>query len=277
MAINTYGVSPNIGEFEWAVLHRIQQRGAWHEVVDTATDYTVTPVTGTRTVQVFSGDMAVNGVLVRNDAPANVSFAAQSGGNSRIDYVVLEVDWSGTVSTASTIKVIQGTAAASPVAPSLTRVAGTLWQVGLARVSIASGAGQLTTAMIDLCVPQRRHAYIYKSSVDSKSITNDNETEIARTSGADPGWPYILRIEGNTGFGHVAAGHGLIFGNINGSQVTSGTAGALNDADAFLRPEHTNGLTGKWTATMTMNRTGMTADLVTQPARGGLTVTVIPN
>lgn len=276
MAINTYGVSPSIGEFEWAVLHRIQQRGAWHEVVDAATDYAVTPVTGTRTVQVFSGDMAVNGVLVRNDAPVNVSFAAQSGGNSRIDYVVLEVDWSGAVATASTVKVIAGTAAASPVPPSLTRVAGTLWQVGLARVSIASGAGQLTTAMIDSCVPQRRHDYIYKSAVDQKTITNDNETEIARTSGVDPGWPYYLRVEGSTGFGHVATGKGVIFGNVNGSQVTSGVPGVSNDSDAYLRPEHTASLTGKWTATMTMNRLNMTADLVTQPTRGGFTVTVIP-
>lgn len=278
MAINTYGVSPSIGEAEWAILHRIQGKGQWHEVVDAQTDFAVTPSAGNRIVSVAAGSLVACGVLVVVDTPTSITLDVQSGGNSRIDYIVLEIDWTGSQTTATTIKFVKGTAASNPVAPSLTRVAGTLWQVALARVTLTSGISQLVAANVDVCAPLQRRQYVSTATVDSKTISGGGESTIARTSGGDPGWPYRLRVEGKTGFTHVSAGAGIITGYVDGSVVTSGVAGNLNDADAELRADYTPTRTGAWSATMTMQRNpSMTTDLVTAPGRGGFTITLIPS
>lgn len=277
MAILTYGVSPSIGEAEWAILHRIESRGNWHEVVDTGTDYQTTFATGTRVVNVSAGDMAVCGVLVRNDATVQLSLAAQGGGLSRIDYIVLQIDWSGTTSSAGTIAVVQGTAAASPVAPTLSRVAGTLWQVALARVNLASGAGQLTAGMIEVCVPQRRRDLIYAAAVDQRTISNNNNVQIGSTNGVDPGWPYILRVEANVGFVDVSSGRADLSATVDGATVVSAPAGSKNEADAYVMT-HTSSRTGKWAAALFAQKGGgQTEDLTTVAGISGFTVTVKPN
>jgi hypothetical protein len=112
------------------------------------------PTTG---VQVASGICVVagsentkqGGYIVMNDAALNVAMTAAPGSNSRIDTIVVRIQdsvYSGATNTA-TIESITGTAAASPVAPTLP--ANTL---ALADVLIPSG----DTAYTDSQITDRR-------------------------------------------------------------------------------------------------------------------------
>lgn len=277
MAITTYGVSPTIGETEWAILHRIEARGQWHEIPDTINDYLATAATGTRLVSVSAGDMVVCGVLVRNSAAASVALDANATSNSRIDLIVLEVDWSGDTDTASTIKFVKGTAAASPVAPALTRVAGTLWQVKLAQVTLAPSAGQLTAAMVAQTTPMRRIEYVTQANINQVTVTASGTQALASVTDRDPGWPYRLKLEAVVGFEHVAAGSGLISGEVNSVVLATARAGSFNDAEAVLLPKVSGSLTGAWAARLTATRgPTMAADLISTPARSGFIVTVKP-
>jgi hypothetical protein len=267
-----------MGETEWAQFHRISTRGAWHEVVENAGDLDVTVGTGTRGISVSAGNIAVCGVLVKSDAVVNLNLAAQSV-NPRITTIALQIDWSGTVDTAATIIAINGATAASPVAPTLTRVAGTTWQVALARVTVAASATTFVAGNIEKATPQRRREYHYQQAIDQATITGSQVTQVSRIADRDPGWPYKLRLESYCDFASVTAGSAIITGNVDGAALTSGVAGGKNDAPAHMRPAISGTRTGQgFITTLTAQRgPAMVDPLITSPTRSGFIVTVIPD
>jgi hypothetical protein len=157
------------------------------------------PAASTRTVAIAAGDAAACGVLVQNSASVNATLTANSSGNPRIDIVVLRINWSGTNTTGGTIVTIAGTAAATPVAPTLTRTPGATWEIPLARITIPSGTTQLTSTMLEDVRPTIRRPIRYTADItDGITIaTSFNDTGKAVggvISIPDPGWPYRLLI-----------------------------------------------------------------------------------
>lgn len=95
------------------------------------------------TVIVEPGSALVQGIFYLNDANKSVSIAANASGSVRIDIIVLEADY-----TAQTVRiaVVQGTPAAG--VPNLTQTAGTLWQIPLAYLTLASGYVSIANSVI---------------------------------------------------------------------------------------------------------------------------------
>lgn len=89
---------------------------------------------------------AINhGTTYLNDSALTLSIAANGSGNARIDTIVLRKSWVGQTVRAA---VLQGTPAVTPVAPTLTQVDGTTWEIPIADVNVANGAVSITAANI---------------------------------------------------------------------------------------------------------------------------------
>ena len=83
-----------------------------------------------------------------NSTDNTLTIASNSSGNSRIDTVVVELDLSQPAGSDTLVaKIIQGTPAASPVAPTLTQTA-SVFQYPLADVSVADGFTVITNSNI---------------------------------------------------------------------------------------------------------------------------------
>ena len=84
------------------------------------------------------------GKSICNNAPVALSVPLGNSYNPRIDRVVLEFS---SASNESTIKLLQGTAAASPTAPALTKTA-TTYQLGLYEIYVDRAATAITAANV---------------------------------------------------------------------------------------------------------------------------------
>ncbi|WP_292485587.1 hypothetical protein [Methanohalobium sp.] len=77
-------------------------------------------------------------------SPKNLSISSNSTGDPRIDRIVVRLDNSNNQVTS---EVLEGTAAADPSPPSLTRN-DTVWELSLAQVYVASGTSEITNSDI---------------------------------------------------------------------------------------------------------------------------------
>lgn len=96
-------------------------------------------------IDIGPGAALVDGTLYLSDDTENIVFASNASGSTRIDTVVLRKNY-----TAQTIRlaVVQGTPAATPVPPTLTRTAGTLWEVPLVDVVLVNAYTSIAQADI---------------------------------------------------------------------------------------------------------------------------------
>lgn len=103
-------------------------------------------------VEVKVGKALVNGYYYFNDADKTIAISANTDGSGydRIDTIVLEVDFINQVVVA---KVVEGTAAAAPVAPTLTKSA-SIYQVPLADIDVANLFTTIVNADIDNTVKE---------------------------------------------------------------------------------------------------------------------------
>lgn len=99
------------------------------------------------TVQVSAGWGFINCKWLNNDAPYLLTLDAADVVLNRIDRIVMRLNASNDVRTME-IAIKKGTAASSPTAPALTRITGGIWELSLARISVAAGATQITQADI---------------------------------------------------------------------------------------------------------------------------------
>lgn len=95
-------------------------------------------------VIVGSGVAWVRGLMYTNSAPKTITISAADATNPRIDTIVLEIDWAANTMAA---KVVNGTPAAVPVAPTLTQSA-SVWQHPLANIAVI--VGQTSVIITDI-------------------------------------------------------------------------------------------------------------------------------
>lgn len=96
-------------------------------------------------IQINGGAGAVKGVRYFNTTTAAMLIAANGSANPRIDRVVLRIDYNAQVAR---LALLQGTPAATPAVPALTQIAGSVWEVGLARIAVASAFTVINAADI---------------------------------------------------------------------------------------------------------------------------------
>lgn len=96
-------------------------------------------------IKVYAGQAMVRGHYYVSTATETLVIANSDPTNPRIDSVVLELD-----PAANTIllKVLTGTAASSPVAPTLTQTDAGIWQQRLGNVAVAAGAGLISAGNV---------------------------------------------------------------------------------------------------------------------------------
>lgn len=106
------------------------------------------------TVNVSAGAALVHGTFYLTDATVNLAIAANLSAFPRIDTIVLRKSWA-----AQTVRlaVLQGTAAASPVVPTITQTDGVTWEIPLADIAVAAGFVTITNANI---TPRRSWANV---------------------------------------------------------------------------------------------------------------------
>jgi hypothetical protein len=111
-------------------------------------------------INVATGEAWIQGYYYKNTDSKTLAVTAADGSNPRIDRVVLELDL--VTNRLINLKMLDGTPAASPVAPTLTQ-SGTTYQITLAQVYVDTGA----------------------TSIASGTITDERDTVTAPVSGAN--------------------------------------------------------------------------------------------
>ncbi len=101
--------------------------------------------TPNKTVYIDTGAIIIRGAMRILAETVSLSFADNISGNPRIDRVVARLNYTD---RKVEFVVKQGTPAASPVPPALTRSATTHWELSLAQVSLANGYSTITASEI---------------------------------------------------------------------------------------------------------------------------------
>lgn len=99
----------------------------------------------TTSINVLAGAALVQGIAYFNTTTQVLTPAANASGNSRIDTIILRADYA-----LQTIRlaILQGTPAASPVAPTLTQSAGVMWEIPIADILLATGFTSIAQSVI---------------------------------------------------------------------------------------------------------------------------------
>jgi len=152
-------------------------------------------------VRVDKGIYWILGRYYESTAIETLNISANSSGNTRIDSVVLSVNYS-----AQTIRlgIVEGTPNASPVAPTLTQTQGTLYQYRLANVTVTNGTAQILDANIDN-LSNSVKTYNVNSNDKFKvnvwtSHTNTNVTLTQNTNDIALGWTITFTPSGSKVF-----------------------------------------------------------------------------
>lgn len=141
------------------------------------------------TVQVAPGSAIVQGIYVYNNDTVTVTIEANASGNPRIDGLALQVDW---VTQTAEFVAVEGTPAASPVAPSMTQNNGTLWQMRLANVAVADSA--TTIAGSDITDLRTFADLLQNKDMNAPTVQATDATTIAVTAGVKSVvWPIYIR------------------------------------------------------------------------------------
>lgn len=130
--------------------------------------FSVVPGTGMH-VLVKSGRAWFNSTWTLNDSDIDLTIAAADTLLGRIDTVVLEVN-SEQATRANSIKVVKGTAASSPVKPTLTNTA-TVHQHPLAHITVAKNTTAITASMIEIVVGKTDCPFV-TAILQTTDITN---------------------------------------------------------------------------------------------------------
>lgn len=96
-------------------------------------------------VKVKAGQANVRGHYYDNSTTVSLAVSTADGTNPRIDAIVLELDPTANTITA---KVIAGTPASTPVAPTLTQTDGGVYQFLLGTVSVPAGDGGISSDQV---------------------------------------------------------------------------------------------------------------------------------
>lgn len=209
----------------------------------------------TTQIEVLAGAALIQGIAYLSDATESFTIAANASGNPRIDTIVLQADYA--LQTVRLVK-LQGTPAASPVAPTLTQSAGVMWEIPIADIAVANGFVTITDANISPrqeWVNASPGVYLDHVLNNSGAILNDGDVVIWDTSADRAVTRTATRdhkkvagvVRGQIasgaygriqtdGIGYVrvtattARGDLLVTSTTNGSAVPAGAAAAANAA-----------------------------------------------
>lgn len=99
------------------------------------------------TVGVSAGWGFINCKWLNNDAAYNLTLDAADIVLNRIDRIVMRLNADNSLRNME-LAISKGTPAATPTAPTLTRVSGGVWELSLAQIYVAAGATEITQANI---------------------------------------------------------------------------------------------------------------------------------
>lgn len=187
-------------------------------------DLAVTVVGGNMNVSIATGVGLVYGFAYENDAALVKTITTQGGGLNRIDYVVLKLDFVG-----RTVQIVvkSGTAASSPVAPTLTQSA-TTWEVPLCQVFVTNGASVLVSGNL---TDSRAYCSASVNPVMGAGSGLDADLLDGRSSGHASGNIPISDSVVNTGL-NADMVDGFHAGNASGQVgVNNGTVNTNNNSD----------------------------------------------
>lgn len=102
---------------------------------------------GGMTVQVTPGWGFINCKWIKNDSPYLLTLDAADVVLNRIDRIVLRLN-AATSARSMSIAIKKGTSASNPVAPGLTRTAGGIWELSIARIYVGAGVTSISQANI---------------------------------------------------------------------------------------------------------------------------------
>lgn len=158
----------------------------------------VSVVTGTRLVSVAVGRSYQAGSNAFVTAAQQLTLAANTSGKPRIDLVCLQVDFSGTETTAGTLVVLQGVPLTNPIPPTPTQDAGGIWQTPLpnGQVRVVNNADQLLSS--NLTDPPATAGGARRSpGSETHSINGSGLATITHNLGVIPKWIDVTVINSN--------------------------------------------------------------------------------
>lgn len=257
MAITAVGYDGSVTEAQWAKLLRALGAGAGTQVVTSG--FGVSVGVGTRALSVAAGEAYAAGVLVTSTAVEALTLAANTSGATRYDAVVLELNWA---TNTAVVKAITGSA----VAPVLTQVAGTLWQIPLAVVAVPNGATTISGGNITTNKPSPRAAQkVTDTALTVGDVVSGSGTTLATIAVPDPGWPYILmatcRVRAQIMTAPASDGFAEVGVFANGSRFATGISSNLKSGEApAVAAGPSNVLTGPSEVTVVGYRVSMGSD-----------------
>lgn len=149
-----------------------------------------------RDLQIASGRAWLSGHFFESDAQETVTLDANATGGTRIDRVVIRLDW-----TANTIDFAVLTGAAGGAVPALTQSA-VIWEIPLAQIAVANGAVNIVAADI---TDQRTYAanqplsfsVLARIRSDSQAVNTTLETVLLNETikGGTLGTDGVLELE----------------------------------------------------------------------------------
>lgn len=271
MAVTAVGFTGTVNEAQFASMMRLAMLSNWDEIVDTGA-LTPAVATGTRLVSVAAGSAMGAGVMVTNSASLNVTLPANGSANPRIDYIVVQINWS---TDTATITSVQGATSPNPVPPNLTRTAGTLWQIPLAKVRVNASVTQLGAGTVEDVRPNRRRAFEYSVSIANQNIgTGANDVTVDTIDIPDPGWPFMVYCSTRFSMTNIASGHMNAEILVDGVSLGTGSAPAGNIGDLVIPGRASGQLNESVTVRLAATSASMSA---TSTITGGrLNVLLVP-
>jgi hypothetical protein len=166
-------------------------------------------------IEVGIGAGIVQGRWFQSTATENFIISANASGFSRIDRMVLSVDY-----VAQTVRLVklEGTPSASPALPALTQVAGTTWQIPLANILVVNAfvtiaASAITDERIWINAPD-----VMQMPVINQSASILNTGNLVRRDTGTGGYPFSITTT-------TSEGDNRVLGIIMGRTAASGGAG----------------------------------------------------
>jgi hypothetical protein len=185
-------------------------------------------VTGANTVQIATGGALVDGKPYNSDGAVNVTIPSASGaGNTRIDRIVVRVDWT---TQTGRITRIAGVDAASPTAPNITQTTGTTYDMMICRVTVNTSG---TVTVVD----ERVMAQVATNGIANAAVTlakmASNSVDASKIVDGSVGTAELA--DGGTTYAKLAPGAGKLTNRQGGSATNWSTAGTTNYVPTAVR------------------------------------------
>jgi hypothetical protein len=186
-----FGSSPIATEDQWSSYFRMFQVDGIFATSENDTDLKIT-ASNASTISVAPGEAVLQGTYYRNDAALNVNVPTNSGnGSARNDLVVLRRDPSA---DATTVQYKTG----GTSFPSLTQTLNGVWEIPLARVTVAAGASVVPPSGVTdvrwfVGRPAVFGSSVYRRPPVRGQIHIDNGTDLYLGDGTN--WNYLGTAE----------------------------------------------------------------------------------